>query len=170
MRCQQVEELLDEYLAGCLPPPLARQLEAHLQHCAACSALLLPQDEQLDALLADDWFALPPTADLAEQVMRRAATSRISWRQLWWVGLAWSGYVAVWLLIALGLWQPGLLSGLFAWHRQVAHLLAPLWTAALAVWRTLGLVRLSPLACMLLLLFAGLAIYGLKRLEKEGLA
>lgn len=170
MRCQQVESLLDAYLAGQLETRLANEIELHLDHCPACSALLLPEDAALDALLASDWYATSPSFDLTTQVMSRVTASRVSWKHLWWVAVAWSGYVTTWLLISLGLLRTGVLTGLLGWHRQLTRLFAPLTAAAKALWHTLRLVQLSPAGCILLLLLVALSIYGLRRLEREGLA
>lgn len=170
MRCQQVEALLDDYLSGKLERHVAKQIEEHLQSCAVCSALFLPQDAELDALLSGDWFAVAPSFDLTAQVMRRVSAPKVAWKQLWWVILAWSSYVTTWLLIYLGLFRPGLLNGVFSLSRHVTQLLTPMVAAAKTLWRTLHLLQLSPFACILLVLFSVLSIYGLRRLEKEGLA
>lgn len=171
MRCRQVEEMLDEYLAGDLGPELAKQVEQHLEDCAACQSLFLPVDPELDSLLVDDdWLELEPPTGWAASVLVQVNARRFSWRRLGVISFFWSSYMTVWLLIALQLWRPAFFAGMVGSLGKFVRLLLPLWTAALAVWRTLRLIQVSPAVCVALLLLSGLAICGIRRLEKEGLA
>lgn len=40
LRCQDIVELLDDYLDGALAPRVAAALEAHLEGCRDCTAFL----------------------------------------------------------------------------------------------------------------------------------
>lgn len=171
MRCRQIEELLDVYLAGELEPELARQVEQHLEDCATCQSLFLPIDPELDSLLIDgDWLAMEPSSDWTARVLPQTKPSHVSWKRLGILSFFWSSYMTVWLLIALRLWRPAFFTGMVAGLGKFARLLLPLWTAIQAIWRTLRLVQVNPVVCVVLLLLSGLAVFGIRRLEKEGLA
>ncbi len=171
MRCGQIEEMLDAYLAGELQPELSKQVERHLEACAACQSLFLPVDPELDSLLInDDWLAMEPPSDWTARVLLQAHPSRFSWRRLGVLTFFWSSYMTVWLLIALQLWRPEIFTGMIGGLGKFARLLLPLWTAMQAIWRTLRLIQVNPVVCVLLLLLSGLAVFGIRRLEKEGLA
>lgn len=170
MRCQQIEELLDHYLAGQLEPDLARKVEQHLDDCAACQSLFLPADPELDVLLGSDWFLTEPSENLTARMLERVSPPLFSWKRLGVITFIWSAYLTVWLVIALQLWRPALFTGLIVGVSQLARMIAPLWTAVQVVWRTLRLVQVNPAVCVLLLMLSGLALFGLRRLEKEGLA
>jgi len=45
MRCQQIEEKLNDYLEGYLNPPEAEAIEKHLQQCSNCRQLFLALQE-----------------------------------------------------------------------------------------------------------------------------
>lgn len=170
MRCHQVEDLLDDYLAGELQPELNKQVERHLETCSACQSLFLPVDPELDNLLvSDDWLAMEPPSDWTARVLLQA-NHRFSWKKLGAIVFFWSSYMTVWLLIALQLWRPAFFTGMVGGIGKFVRLLLPLWTALQAVWRTLRLIQVNPAVCVVLLLLSGLAVFGIRRLEKEGLA
>jgi anti-sigma factor RsiW len=69
MRCQHVQDKLQEYLDGQLPPSEARTVEAHLAECAACQgdlALLRQVDDALATLPL-----LEESANFTARVMAR---------------------------------------------------------------------------------------------------
>ncbi|MGI6358188.1 MAG: zf-HC2 domain-containing protein [Bacillota bacterium] len=171
MGCQQVERLLDDYLAGKLAPSVAAQLEAHIADCSACQALFLPEDTELDLLLSSDWFQLEPPKGWVRQVVTSTQRSLPLWAGMGVLALSWSAYVSLWILLLVRFWRPPLLTATLDIVRRLGGmLLTEMGKAYLALWRGLGLVKISPLVVAALLLVVLLTIVGFRRLEKEGLA
>jgi anti-sigma factor RsiW len=67
--CQEVVELVTEYLAGTLPPRDHARFEQHLATCPPCTAYLAQVRTTLD-LAADlgSGDARPPAGDVARQL------------------------------------------------------------------------------------------------------
>jgi anti-sigma factor RsiW len=69
MECRRAEELLSDHAEGSLEDPLLADLKAHLQTCAACSALANAVAEVRVHLVA--YPVLEPSASLAERAGER---------------------------------------------------------------------------------------------------
>jgi anti-sigma factor RsiW len=86
MKCQQMDERLDDYVDGNLDEAAAREVEQHLAACAACRAA-----EQATRRLLAHAAALPrsvaPPGDLwpgiERRVARRGLAGLLAWRQPW---------------------------------------------------------------------------------------
>lgn len=94
MPCNRIENELDEYLDGELPPDRSWELEAHLRYCEACRACL-ERARELQRLLA----ALPvngPTAGFYARAMaaaRETAKPAAQEHRTWRVGALAAGVV-----------------------------------------------------------------------------
>jgi hypothetical protein len=77
--CQMVDERLEAYLDGVLPPAQAWAITAHLEQCAACQAMVRQESQRLERFraLGGAVRRLPPHA--AAQ-MRRNVRQRLYWR------------------------------------------------------------------------------------------
>jgi multiple sugar transport system substrate-binding protein len=77
--CQMVDERLEAYLDGALPPAQAWAITAHLEQCAACQAMVRQESQRLERFraLGGAVRRLPPHA--AAQ-MRRNVRQRLYWR------------------------------------------------------------------------------------------
>ncbi|HSS40691.1 MAG TPA: zf-HC2 domain-containing protein, partial [Polyangia bacterium] len=62
--CQEVVELVTDYLAGALPPAQQARFELHLQSCPPCTAYLA-QIRVLRELAAELGAAAPPADGVA---------------------------------------------------------------------------------------------------------
>lgn len=83
MRCQQIEEKLNDYLEGYLNPPEAEAIEKHLQQCSNCRQLFLALQEVRLSLQKMPQITIPPS--LVENLYQIPATQkrrRFSWHRL----------------------------------------------------------------------------------------
>ena len=62
MTCQELVELVTEYLEGTLPAPQRARFEHHLAGCTYCSTYLEQMREVIRTLGRLTWEALPPQA------------------------------------------------------------------------------------------------------------
>ena len=60
IRCREMVDLLADYLEGSLPPETARSLEAHLEGCSPCIALLNTYRGTVDAVRRLPETEIPP--------------------------------------------------------------------------------------------------------------
>jgi hypothetical protein len=98
MKCQLLDERLDDYVDGNLDEAATREVEQHLAACAACRAA-----EQTTRRLLAHAAALPrsvaPPSDLwpgiERQVARRGLGALLVWRQPWLLASAAAVVVAV---------------------------------------------------------------------------
>lgn len=168
MDCARVDELLADYLAGLLPEPQTTLIEAHLAACPTCQALFLPDDAELEALLATDWYAAEPSFDLVPQIMSTLPNPRRhSWARVAAILAAWSCYFALWLIGAVTLWYPKVFLGLCRLVLNTRESLHFLLSIARSLWNALSLLTPTPLGIGLLLVLLVTLSYCLYRLEKE---
>lgn len=168
MDCARVNELMADYLGGLLPIPQARAIEAHLAVCPTCQALFLPADAELEALLASDWYAAEPAADLVPLVMSKLPTGRrYSWVGVAAILVAWSCYFTLWLFGAAALRYPKVYVGLCQLAFSARAGLRFLLSIARSLWHALSLLTPTPLGVILLVALVVTLSYCLYRLEKE---
>ncbi len=170
MDCKQVERRLDDYLAGNLTPPARAEIEAHIAHCSTCQALFLPEDEELDLMLSGEWFQMEPADRWVERMIDGTQPAVPWWAGIGVAAYAWSAYVGLWSLVVFRFFGPSLLTDLLGWFRRSELLLVEVANVFSTLWRSLGLVAVSPIAVVTLLLLVILTVLGIRRLEKEGLA
>ena len=109
MKCQQIQDLLSEYVDGDLAPDAASRVRLHLEQCGGCEELASDLSAMRDAAtglaLELDGVAAPaPSAGwdvLAQKLRRQRQAAPESHRRVWpYLALA---AVAAGLLLALGL-------------------------------------------------------------------
>lgn len=169
MNCEDVKRQLDKYLAGALPGAQATRIEQHLESCLTCADLLLPSDAEIDALLAADWYAADPSPDFSSRVISRLKPHP-SWLQIFWVIAGWSGYMAVWMVVALYWLFPSMFSVIgskFSWILRAGH---AGYVAIRTLVETAAKFNLSTAGAVFLFAFTALIFLTINRIEKEGLA
>jgi len=100
MRCEQVEALGSEYVDGRLGARLARRVEAHLQACPACRALVA-DFAAMKSLLASRQPPAPPAEFWDRALARSRQAAPVAGRRIalpsllqWQRGAAWATAVA----------------------------------------------------------------------------
>lgn len=168
MDCRQVNEPLNQYLAGLLSEPQARSLEAHIAQCPSCQALFLVDDDDLETLMTTDWYATEPPVDLLSRVMGGLPTRRsYLWTRVAAILFVWSGYVALWVFGASALWHPDAIEKLYHIALRARASLYFLLSVTSSIKNALSLLVPTPLVVILLLLFLVILSYCVYRLEKE---
>lgn len=168
MNCARASKLLADYLAGLLLEPQAKTLEEHLATCQSCQALFLPEDTELDALLATDWYAAEPPVDLVPQVMSLLPTrGSTAWIKVTAILLAWSCYFAFWLVGAATLGYSNLYQGICSLVLRARASLQFLLSIARSLGNALSLLAPTTFGISLLLVLLATLLYCLYRLEKE---
>lgn len=90
MKCHELEQKFEAYLAGKLCPAGNLDVEHHLGSCPECAALLLPEDPLLEGLLASEWY-MRPAPDITSRVVRAIRKPSVpAWV---WAGVALSAYL-----------------------------------------------------------------------------
>ena len=102
----QSAELLTDYCAGTLDAERAGEIEAHLQKCAECKALVQAQHTVWEAL--DSWRPVEVSASFDAKLYARigAEAKRPWWKQALWRPLLPLAAAGVALALALMVWMP----------------------------------------------------------------
>ena len=106
MRCSWCDPLLDQYVEGTLAAREMQRVSAHLEHCAACAALIA-ELRVVDALLATPLpSTLPPNFTFAVMAhVRDLPFPSAAGRSMWSVLALY--LVATWLGLMATLWAFG---------------------------------------------------------------
>lgn len=168
MKCNDVNRLLEDYLAGLLPQSASRDLEGHLDSCSHCSQLLLVEDQELDNLLYSSWHLTSPSAGFTDRVMQQVAREkRVSWLWLVVVGL---GYASLWALAIASVmlrrhltWVMELASHMVRLVRSMAHVLRVIAEAA-------GQYNFSTVGLVIIFGSAAVIFLGIGLISKEDFA
>ncbi len=169
MKCEDIKRQLDDYLNGALATPNAMLVEHHLENCLSCMDLLLPSDPELESLLAADWYAADPSPDFASKVMSKLKP-RLSWQRVFFLVVGWSGYMAVWMTVALYWLFPGLFSTIFTRFGWVLRLGRAGYVTISTLVQTASRFSLSTAGVVILFAFTALIFLTINKIEKEGLA
>jgi hypothetical protein len=119
MNCEQVHEVLDDFLNGRMSGSQSRNIRLHLASCAACASSLSPT-ERIEILPVLD-ETLEPSADFgarfhAELQRRKAAMSPAFSKES--RGRAWLIWRHPWQLTAVGALAALLAAGIFVRHSR----------------------------------------------------
>lgn len=169
MKCEDIKRQLDDYLSGSLPAPNSILIEYHLQNCMACMDLLLPSDQELERLLAADWYAADPSPDFTSKVMSKLKP-RLSWQRIFWLVVGWSGYTAIWMTVALYWLFPSVFTTIFSRFGWVLRAGRAVYVTISTLVETASRFNLSATGAVILVVFTALIFLTISKMEKEGLA